>query len=142
MPDVLGDRACDIWEPLLAIASLTRDDWSERAEAAAVALSARSAADDRSPGVRTLEAVRVVLRETDRSQIASAELALAINESELWLGADPIDARELAVRLREFDIRPRPLRRGNDVFRGYCCSDFQDAFARYLPATVVTVSRV
>jgi len=139
MPDVLGDRSSDIWEPLLAIASIAGDDWTERATAAAIALSARSAADDRNPGVRLLEAIRAVLLErSDRKQIASAELATAVNESDPSFGADPIDVREIAVRLREFDIRPRPLRRGNDVFRGYCRSDFEDAFGRYLPTQVVT----
>lgn len=86
--------------------------------------------------MRLLEAIRTVFERTDRSQIASAELALAVNESELALGPEPIDARELAARLREFDIRPRLLRRGNDVFRGYCRADFQDPFDRYLPAVV------
>ena len=111
-------------------------------EGSAVALSARSTTDDRSPGVRLLEAIRVVLQDTERLQIGSAELVLGINESGVSFGGDPIDARELAVRLREFDIRPRPVRRRNEVFRGYCRSDIQDAFARNLPATVVTVSRV
>jgi hypothetical protein len=142
MPDVLGDRAADIWESLLAIASPAGDDWSERAETAAIALSARATTDDRSPGVRLLEAIRTVLEQTDRSQIASAELAVGVNDTDVSRGGEPIDARELAARLREFDIRPRPLRRGNEVFRGNCRSDFEDAFARYLPTTVVTVSQL
>ena len=142
IPDALGDRAADIWEALLAIAAVSGDDWRERGEAAAIALSARSTTDDRSPGVRLLEAIQTVLQESDRSQIASAELAVAINVSDVSFGPEPIDARELAARLREYDIRPRPIRRGNDVFRGYCRTDFDDAFTRYLPTTVVTVSRL
>ena len=134
MPDVLGDRACDIWEPLLAIASLAGDDWPQRAEAAAIALSARSTTDDRSPGVRLLEAIRAVLERTGRSQIASAELALALNRSDMSIGSEPIDARELAARLRGYDVQPRLLRSGNDVFRGYRSGDFADAFTRYLPS--------
>jgi hypothetical protein len=133
IPDVLGDRAQEIWEPLLAIASLAGQDWPERAEAAAVALSARATTDDRSPGVRLLEAIRTVLERTDRMQIASAELALAVSDSEVSLRPEPIDARELAARLREYDIRPFLLRSGNDIFRGYRCGDFADAFSRYLP---------
>jgi hypothetical protein len=45
---------------------------------------------------------------------------------------DPIEARELAARLRPCDIQPRLLRHGNDVFRGYRRTDFDDAFVRYL----------
>jgi len=133
LPTELGDRAGDCWEPLLAIASLAGDDWTQRAEVAAVALSARATTDDRSPGVRLLEAIRTVFERSDRSQIASAELSDAVNGSEVNLGPEPIDARELAARLREFDIRPRLLRRGNDVFRGYQRGHFTDAFGRYLP---------
>ena len=142
MPESLGDRAADIWEPLLAIAALAGHDWPQRTEAAAIALSARATTDDRSPGVRLLEAIRDVLERSGRAQIASAELALAVNESDVPLGPEPIDVRDLAVRLKEYDIKPRPIRRGSEVFRGYCCADFQDAFARYLPAAVVTVSRL
>jgi len=39
LPDELGDRAQDVWEPLLAIAELAGGDWPERARTAAVALS-------------------------------------------------------------------------------------------------------
>jgi hypothetical protein len=89
--------------------------------------------DERSPGTRLLAAIRAVLERTARAQVASAELAVAVNESDLSLGGEPIAARELAARLREFEVCPRLLRHGNDVFRGYRRSDFDDAFRRYLP---------
>lgn len=39
LPSTLSDRAADGWEPLLAIGSFAGEDWSERAQKAAVALS-------------------------------------------------------------------------------------------------------
>ena len=62
-----------------------------------------------------------------------AELAMALSASYMSIGAERIDARELAARLRGYDIQPRLLRSGNDIFRGYRSGDFADAFTRYLP---------
>ena len=132
IPSELGDRAADCWEPLLAIADLAGDDWPERARHAAIRLSATLHETTLSPGVRLLDAIRIVLASKRQSQIGSAELARAINETETWPTRDPIDARELAARLRPYDIQPRLLRHGNEVFRGYRCADFEDAFVRYL----------
>jgi Protein of unknown function (DUF3631) len=39
LPEELGDRAQDVWEPLLAIADMAGEVWAARARAAAVALS-------------------------------------------------------------------------------------------------------
>jgi Protein of unknown function (DUF3631) len=132
IPSKLGDRAADCWEPLLAIADLAGGDWSERSRHAAVRLSATPHETTLSPGVRLLDAIRTVLVAKRQSQIGSAELALAINDSEMWPTRDLIDVRELAARLRPFDVQPRLLRHGNEVFRGYRCEDFADAFVRYL----------
>jgi hypothetical protein len=53
-----------------------------------------------------------------------------------FLGREPIDARELAAQLRDYDIRPRLLRHGNEVFRGYRRGDCGDAFGPYVPSVV------
>lgn len=39
LPAGLGDRACDVWEPLLAIADLAGGDWPTQARRAAMALA-------------------------------------------------------------------------------------------------------
>lgn len=41
LPEGISDRAADNWEPLLAIAALVGGEWSDKALAAALALSAR-----------------------------------------------------------------------------------------------------
>ena len=75
------------------------------------------------------------LQDTRHPHTASANLARALSESEVFLDGDAIDAREPAARPRQYDITPRLLRHGNDVFRGYQHSDFEDAFRRYLPTS-------
>ena len=132
LPVELGDRAADCWEPLVAIADLAGGDWSERACDAAIRLSAIPHESALSPGVRLLVAIRAVLTSKHRSQIGSSELARAVTESAMWPSRDSIEARELAARLRTYDIQPRLLRHGNEVFRGYRVEDFHDAFVRYL----------
>ncbi len=99
---------------------------------AAVRLGATPHDSALSPGVRLLEAIRTVLDSEHQSQIGSSELGRAISEFEAWSTRDPIDVRELAARLRPYDIQPRLLRHGNDVFRGYRHTDFDDAFVCYL----------
>jgi hypothetical protein len=137
IPAELGDRAADCWEPLLAIADLAGGDWFERVRHAAVRLSAIPDEVALSPGVRLLEAIRTVLESKREAQIGSSELVRAISESETWPTRDAIDVRELAGRLRTYDIQPRLLRHGNEVFRGYRCEDFADAFLRYLNPVVL-----
>jgi hypothetical protein len=132
IPTELDDRAADCWEPLLALADLAGYDWPERCRQAAVRLRAKPGETATSPGLRLLEAIRSVLALSQRCRVGSVELARALNQSEAWTERDPIDARELAARLRPYDIQPRLLRHGNEVYRGYRGTDFDDAFVRYL----------
>jgi hypothetical protein len=46
IPDELGDRAADCWEPLLAIAEVAGSDWGQRARAAAVTIAGAATTDD------------------------------------------------------------------------------------------------
>lgn len=68
MPDTLSDRAADLWEPLLAIADLGGESWSERARTAARVLSGAGDAEDESLGVKLLSDIQGVFnhRGTDR----------------------------------------------------------------------------
>ena len=136
VPDVLGDRASDIWEPLLAIAFLAGGEWPERAGAAAIKLSVPAEDDDSgSDGVRLLADVRNAFGLLRRDRVSSADLVRVLSEMEgaPW-GEQGIDPHVLARMLRPFDVKPRLVRVGEAVFRGYVRSDFVDAFDRYLPA--------
>jgi Protein of unknown function (DUF3631) len=135
--DELGDRAADIWEPLLGIAYVAGEQWFVRARAAAVALSGRGAVDDESVGVRLLEDVRAVFEEQGTDKLASGTLAEALAEIEEspwgeWHGK-PITAHGIARLLKRFEIRPRTIRVEDATPKGYQREQFEDAWARYLP---------
>ena len=143
LPDELTDRAQDIWEPLLAIADQVGGIWPERARLAARTLSGRDVAEDESTGVRLLADVRTAFGKKDR--IASEVLVerLAAMEESPWgpkFGRN-FDPRALARLLKPFGIRPKTIRQqslivgkkvNTETVKGYCRSDFEDSWLRYL----------
>jgi len=135
IPDELGDRAADGWEPLLAVADRAGIAWSARARRAALSLSGADAVDDDSMLTRLLVDVRAVFDELQVESIASVSLAQklgAIDESP-WIGerGRDFDARRLAGLLRPLRIKPRTIRNGEAVFKGYTRASFAIAFLRY-----------
>jgi len=153
LPRELGDRAADGAEPLLAIADLAGGPWPERARRSIVALAGERTDEDESDGVQLLADIRRVLNllvRTDgtiRTEKLLEELR-ALPESR-WKRFGPrreeVDALDLARLLRPYGIRPKQIRDGEAVVRGYLVSAFTDAFERYLseppaqePATPAT----
>jgi hypothetical protein len=51
-----------------------------------------------------------------------------------WRRGRPLTETQMAALLKPFDVRPRKVRIGDTVLQGYSRVDFDDAFARYLPA--------
>lgn len=136
LPDMLGDRAQDCWEPLLAISDLAGEDWPDRARRAAVTLSGTRSVEDDSAGVLLLSDVRTVFVERDTERLSTEMLLDALrglDESPWsdWHGK-PLTARGLARLLKPYAIGPRSD--GNR--RGYKRRAFEDALARYLPSEV------
>lgn len=135
-PD-LNDRACEAWEPLLAIATLAGEPWRTRAYAAALALSSDD--DDQDTAATSLLlAARSALNGDDR--IATADLLDHLNaDDELtfggWNDGAGIKARNVARLLRPFGIRPTKIRpsEGGAPLNGYRRGQFADAWDRYLP---------
>ncbi len=140
LPDELDDRAQDIVEPLLAIADAAGGDWPERARKAAVTLLAgEDREEDESLGVRLLRDVRAVFDERGSDRLPTGELLDMLTEMEEapWgsLRGEALGARALARFLKPYGIKPEKLRDGENTFRGYRRGSFEDAWARYLPAT-------
>lgn len=134
LPGELGDRACDAWEPLLAIADRVGADWPARARAAAVALSSDGRAEGESVGVRLLGDIRGVV--AGRERITTAELLeglIGLEESPWgdWRGK-PLAARSLAAMLRKYDIASAQVRFEDGRHQGFRAGQFEDCFARYL----------
>jgi hypothetical protein len=136
LPDELGDRQADAWEPLLAIADLAGGDWGDRARSAAIELSATADGDEIGRGTQLLVGIRGALG--GREVITTAELLEAINaDDELpfgaWREGKGLDARTLARLLKPYGVKPRVLRVGDETPRGYRRQELRDVFERYLP---------
>jgi hypothetical protein len=135
----LPDRQADSWTPLLVIADMAGPEWGSRARAAARALSRNVGdEDDMTIGVRLLADCRTVIGDDER--IPTTKLLERLHGLEEapwgdWYGR-PLDARNLARKLRPYGIRSRDVRYGpgpDDKAKGYRREDFGDAWSRYLP---------
>jgi Protein of unknown function (DUF3631) len=136
----LNDRANDCWEPLLQIAEVAGGQWPAIAKAAALDLHGT---EEESPtvSVELLADIHSVFTRKGVDRIPTAELIDALCEDEetlwpTWNRGKPISGRQLAKRLRDFGITPnQTIRVGAKTAKGYCFSQFFDAFTRYLSVT-------
>jgi len=137
LPEVLNDREQDSWEPLLAIADCAGGEWPELARKTAVKLSERNAENTISTGAELLADIRDVFQEKDVTRISSKDLleALTSDEEKSWHTynrGQPMNPRQLAKRLREYEIHPDSVRTWAGTPKGYKLEQFTDAFSRYL----------
>ncbi len=146
MPEALHDRACDNWRGPIAIADRAGGDWPHAARAASEALSANSAEqDEQSRGVMLLGDILRVFdgrlkkggKAADRvsSTELVADLVALIDRPWLtWSRGKPITAAAVARLLKTFGIVPNTIKLSDGRQpNGYKRSQFDDAFARYLP---------
>jgi len=138
LPEELGDRAQDNWEPLLAIASCAGQEWLERATRAAIELSGKS--DDAGNVSNELLAdIREMFAKEKVGKLCSADLisALTSNGDMGWGSYNrgkPLTARQLAKQLGTYGIKPKNLRFKSATLKGYEKADFAEVFERYLPS--------
>jgi hypothetical protein len=135
MPQGIEDRDADVWEPLLAVGDAAEGDWPARARRCAVALVAASKEGTPSLGIRLLSDLKSVFGEED--QLATEvilERLYRLDESpwgEIQAGKG-LNARGLATRLRQYEIKSATIRIGERTPKGYRREDFEDAWNRYL----------
>jgi len=140
IPKGLTNRAADIWEPLLALADLAGGRWPELARAAACGLTAR--AQEYSPIGSLLMDIYVVFAVSRSERIFSRDLVAALLGcgdrpwSELRKGK-PVTETWVAQQLRPYGIKPRTIRIGELVAKGYVQEEFMDTFRRYIPKSEV-----
>ena len=137
IPRVGNDRAEDNWLPLLAIADILGGDWPSEARQAMVQLESKkeAALDD---GTMLLTDIRTVFEEGGQTRLWTQELiaALAAIEDKPWCdwrGGKPISTHNLARLLKPYGVKPKQIKKGYQNRRGFELTDFDDAFARYLP---------
>lgn len=138
MPDLSNDRAEDHWRPLLAIADEAGGDWPEKARHAARMLSGKKESQDNSASELLLEDIRNVFYRSQKERITSVDLLNALVGLEErpwaeWNRGKKITPKQIATRLRPFEIKSKDLRFGNRTLKGYERAEFEDAFSRYLP---------
>jgi putative DNA primase/helicase len=146
VPEELDDRAADKWRPLFAIADRCRWDHPQAARAAALALSGQEAErDDQSIGVMLLHDIKIVFDDRqkkgdkDAGRISSTDLrdrlvALDDRPWATWFRGKQITAARVARLLKDFGIFPNTIKLSDGKQpNGYKRSQFDDAFARYLP---------
>lgn len=133
----LSNRDADNYEPLLAIAMLAGGEWVQCIENACVKLL-EHANDNQSLGVELLDACRHAFEVLKVERIKSTDLLEQLLKDDeapflTYNRGKPITARQIARRLNEYGIKPKPMRFGYDgVSKGYECAQFAEAFAIYL----------
>jgi hypothetical protein len=136
-PVELGARQSDVWRPLLAIADAIGGEWPARARDAAKALHG-VAEDEGDYGLLLLEDVRSIFE----SHAVEGKLASAVLVEELVKREDrpwpeyrqdrPITKRGVASLLQRFGVKPKNIRLGGEVVKGYEYAQLLPAFSTYL----------
>jgi len=134
MPAGIEDRNADVWEALLAVADLAGGDWPERARRSAVTLVTASSDRTGSLGVTLLRDLRRIFGDQERLSTEVILEQLHEVEESPWadLRGKALDARGLSRRLSKYDVKPKLIRDGGNVFRGYTAADLADPWSRYV----------
>jgi putative DNA primase/helicase len=149
LPAQLNDRMQDNWEPLLAIADVAGGVWRELAPRVAIAISGQGSEDGLTVGAELLSDIREIFETKRVERIGTSELieALCSDDERPWATYNhgkPISPRQMARRLKGYDITSKTMRIGYGNCKGYEFSQFLDAFSRYLsspPSASVTASQ-
>ena len=140
MPSELNSRARDVWKPLYKIAESAGQGWIEKAWSASLALSSDSQEEDElSLSMKLLEDIRGVFQ---GDRMATKDLLNALREEEEspWAYMDGFNPHLVARILKDYGIHPKPF--GGGKVRGYFRKHFEDAWSRYLPESVTSVTSV
>ena len=140
LPETLHDRAGDNWEPLLAIADVAGGAWPTYARRAAEALSGGSP-EGESLKVELLRDIQAAFTHKATDRLRSEDLVeLLVSDKERpwaeYRNGKPLTQRQLARLLSTFQITSNTVRFDNvTTAKGYRLEQFEDAFARYIPAS-------
>jgi hypothetical protein len=143
LPDALGDREQDNWEPLLAIAECAGPKWTKRATDAALKLSGNRGHEAVSSASELLSDIREVFengRDGPICKITYKDLMKELIEDpekswDTYNRGKPITMRQVTKQLAPYGIKSKTIRFGYDTDKGFEAEQFADSFARYLPAS-------
>jgi len=134
MPVGVSDRPADVWEPLLAVADAAGGHWPATARQACSELVNVAASREASLGVKLLSDLRCIFGDTEAMSTETILSGLCELEEAPWgnLHGRPLDARGLARRLRQYEIRSVKVKEHGKALQGYRREHLWDAFERYL----------
>jgi len=137
LPDALGDRDQDNWEPLLAVADAVGDQWGDKARAAVLTLCGQAGDARRSAGAELLADIRAAFDVRKITRIAMADLLTTLTYDQespwaTWRHGQPMNARDLGKLLGRYGIKSKAVKICGESPKGYDLDQFTDAFARYL----------
>lgn len=141
LPEELGDRDQDNWEPLLQVASVAGGHWPDTATKAALKLSGGSNSTQ-STGNELLADIQTIFANKKTLKISTAELIKALCEDTEapWVTYNrgkELSPRQLANRLKDYGIASKTIRTNNyETAKGFEVEQFNDAFTRYLSAPI------
>lgn len=141
-PKWLGDRACDNWSGMFAVASVAGGLWPQRALAAARVLDEAFDEQDDTE-LLVYDIWRVWQIEGFGEAVMSGTLVERLKglESSPWAeygNGRALTTHRLALMLRPLGIRPQQNRTAHgQVIRGYWWTDLEPVFRRYPPPEAV-----
>jgi len=133
-----NDRAIDIVEPLVVVASMGTTDWLNKTINACVKLTNREDEEDNNTDLLILRVCNNIrMLNVGSKHIFSSDLVEAIHnfkDSELahFNNGYGIDQSHLAKRLKLFGIKTKQVRIGTESKRGYEWESFKEPVKRYL----------
>lgn len=131
----LSDRAMDNWEPLLKIAEVAGEVWTEKACQAALALSVYDS-DTVSRSNRLLSDIHQVFTLKNLEKVSTADLINHLCEDTerpwgTYNRGKPLTQNQLAKLLKPYHISSKNIRLP-EVVKGFEKGDFEDAWKRYI----------
>ena len=141
LPDGLGDRDQNNWEPLLKVASVAGNNWLQTANDIALTMtgatqSTQSMANELLADIQTLFESKKLIK------ISLVELlnALCEDTEAPWVTYNrgkPLSPRQLSTKLKDYGITSKTIRTNSyETAKGFDTDQFNDAFERYLTPSV------
>ena len=137
LPDALGDREQDNFEPLLQVAFVAGGHWPATALNAALTLSGATHTHI-STASELLADIQEIFEAKSLLKISTNDLITALCEDteKSWVTYNrgkQLTPRQLSNKLKDYGIASKTIRiNGYETAKGFECEQFNDAFERYL----------
>jgi len=135
LPPGVEDRAAELWEPLIAVADAAGGHWPDTVRAACAELLKVAEERDVSLGVRLLIDLRTVFGEDDAMTTTAVLEELHRLDEAPWgdLYGKPLQARNLARMLKQYEVKSTKVKVDGRALQGYRREDLWEAWERYAP---------